>query len=34
MDNSNLYLDMANLLNSLVEQHENDFLMFSCLILI
>lgn len=37
MDNSNLYLDMANFLNSfngLVEQHENDFLMFSCLILI
>lgn len=33
MDNSNLYLDMVNLLNSLVEQHENDFLMFSCLIL-
>lgn len=34
MNHSNLYLDMANLLNSLVEKHENDFLMLSCLILI
>lgn len=34
MNHSNLYLDMANLLNSLVEKHENDFLILSCLILI